>query len=159
MIAGCEERVVSSSLCNMHYRRLLRTGKLGPVERKRALVGSGLDRKGYRVLYVAGKQYKEHRLVMERVLGRPLTTNENVHHIDGDRTNNDPSNLELWAKMQPCGQRMTDKVKAALNLLREYPEFTARAGFRLVALESQEATDLFGAPDYEMTPADLPAVL
>lgn len=142
MIVGCEDRVVSNSLCNMHYRRLLRTGELGPVERKRALVGSGLDRKGYRVLRINGREYKEHRLVMERKLGRPLRDNENCHHIDGDRAHNDESNLELWVKTQPCGQRVTDRVKAAVKLLKDYPEFLSLEGFRLVALESQDATDL-----------------
>jgi hypothetical protein len=37
----------------------------------------------------------EHRLVMEKALGRLLKRREAVHHIDGDRTNNDVSNLEL----------------------------------------------------------------
>lgn len=37
----------------------------------------------------------EHRLVMAKQLGRPLEDHETVHHIDGDRTNNDPSNLQL----------------------------------------------------------------
>ncbi len=35
----------------------------------------------------------EHRLVIEGVLGRYLDKSEIVHHIDGDRRNNDPSNL------------------------------------------------------------------
>lgn len=37
----------------------------------------------------------EHRLIMARKLGRLLTKTETVHHIDGDRTNNSPENLEL----------------------------------------------------------------
>ena len=37
----------------------------------------------------------EHRLVMARKLGRPLTKDETVHHIDGDQANNDPGNLQL----------------------------------------------------------------
>lgn len=37
----------------------------------------------------------EHRLVMARSLGRPLTSDETVHHIDGDPENNDISNLQL----------------------------------------------------------------
>jgi hypothetical protein len=37
----------------------------------------------------------EHRLVMARLINRPLTPDETVHHIDGDKLNNDPSNLQL----------------------------------------------------------------
>lgn len=38
-----------------------------------------------------------HRLVMEQQLGRYLTPQEVVDHIDGDPSNNDPSNLRLFA--------------------------------------------------------------
>jgi transposase-like protein len=37
----------------------------------------------------------EHRLVMARKLDRPLTPDETVHHIDGNPSNNAPSNLQL----------------------------------------------------------------
>lgn len=37
----------------------------------------------------------EHRLVMARHLGRPLSDDETVHHIDGNHKNNDISNLQL----------------------------------------------------------------
>lgn len=37
----------------------------------------------------------EHRLVMARKLGRPLLPTETVHHIDGDKTNNELQNLQL----------------------------------------------------------------
>ena len=38
----------------------------------------------------------EHRLVMERKLGRYLTPHEVVHHIDGDSQNNSPENLIVF---------------------------------------------------------------
>ena len=37
----------------------------------------------------------EHRLVMAEFLRRPLSSSETVHHIDGDRSNNTLSNLQL----------------------------------------------------------------
>ncbi len=49
----------------------------------------------------AGRTYRkfmgqhEHRIVAERLLGRPLRDKEIVHHIDGDKRNNDPANLEV----------------------------------------------------------------
>lgn len=38
----------------------------------------------------------EHRKVMSAKIGRALTKNEVVHHIDGNPQNNDPSNLMIF---------------------------------------------------------------
>lgn len=37
----------------------------------------------------------EHRMVAARKIGRPLKKGEVVHHIDGNRRNNHPDNLEV----------------------------------------------------------------
>ena len=39
----------------------------------------------------------EHRVVAEQVLGRPLKPGEVVHHIDGNKQNNAPENLMVFA--------------------------------------------------------------
>lgn len=54
---------------------------------------------GYLLRRLAQGVYEyEHRLVAEEILGRPLASHEVVHHIDGDRANNEPSNLEVLAR-------------------------------------------------------------
>jgi hypothetical protein len=50
---------------------------------------------GYVMLRTTAGEVLEHRYVMEQLLGRSLTASEVVHHKDGNRSNNDISNLEV----------------------------------------------------------------
>lgn len=66
------------------------------------------------------KNILQHRVVMEQHLNRPLTEHETVHHLNGDRTDNRLDNLELWSKSQPYGQRVSDKIRHAKEILATY---------------------------------------
>lgn len=58
-----------------------------------------VDKRGYRWLYVTEngrrRARREHRVIVERSLGRRLDPWEIVHHKDGNPTNNDLGNLEI----------------------------------------------------------------
>lgn len=49
----------------------------------------------YRKVRDGEKVRLAHRVTKERELGRPLTSDEIVHHVDHDKSNNDPGNLKI----------------------------------------------------------------
>lgn len=55
-----------------------------------------ITEKGYVKIRIGEKYFYEHRLVMEVLIGRSLIKEENVHHINGNRADNNPSNLQLF---------------------------------------------------------------
>jgi hypothetical protein len=50
---------------------------------------------GYLRRMIDGRTKLEHTRVAERALGKPLPHGAVVHHVDGNRLNNDPENLVI----------------------------------------------------------------
>jgi len=121
-IEGCNEPFYAKSYCSMHWQRTRNNaGDPGPINSVKNSNGEGgLDANGYRVITISGERFLEHRYVMEQFLKRKLFPGENIHHINGDRSDNRIQNLELWTTNQPSGQRVEDKIKWAEDFLLQY---------------------------------------
>jgi len=109
-----------------------------PYNRNNRALGAKRIDDGYVSVNMGKGQWRaEHRIVMERYLGRALKTTEQVHHINGDKTDNRIENLfifdikghsrnhfALYRELQKVGWQLkwitqdNDKLRKQLRVLQ-----------------------------------------
>ena len=137
-VEGCDREAVRKTpypICNGHKNRLRKTGDVQadkPLQSRRKKtdpIKPTYD--GYIRFHINGRNVAEHRLIMEKILGRKLLPGENVHHVNGVRHDNRPQNLELWVSKQPSGQRIPDLLRWAREIIEQYSELDEQQQLRL----------------------------
>lgn len=116
----CDREAQVSHYCDTHYAQWKRLGFTKTIAYRTPPGQWSRNTKGYLRKKINGEEILQHRMVMEEILGRPLHPFENVHHKNGVRQDNRPSNLELWVTKQPKGQRPEDLVEWAREILELY---------------------------------------
>ena len=78
---------------------------------------------------ISGGINREHRFVLEKVTGKKISTKYDVHHIDGNKANNHPSNLEAIPYKLHRGHKDVGYGKA-------YSEhYTGPVNYRVVSVQ------------------------
>ena len=89
--------------------------------------------RGARYGSTAGGKSREHRWIMQNVLGRKLSTKWDVHHLDGVKVNNSPDNLDYLPHSEHMS--ITQKGRPAAKV-QPYPDvFTGKTDWRPISIE------------------------
>jgi hypothetical protein len=151
-VFGCHEEAVRDRLIELGLPRL--PAKARPEKNYFWQGGYAVDEDGYILEHcpdhpqaTAGGYVRQHRLVMEKVLGRYLTPEEVVDHKNRDTSDNDPGNLELY----PSNARHLEATLTGVRLPREEREHlkqeaVLRARQRVAAILAASGNDADRSP-------------
>ena len=102
-VDGCTKAVYMTGICYMHYTRKRNYGDVHYLTPEAVRRENNRNAQLKRIERVKPTTYRkllgkhEHRRVAEEMAGRVLRPDEHVHHKDGNKHNNDPTNLEIMS--------------------------------------------------------------
>lgn len=125
-IEDCDNTVQpkgAKGMCGLHYMRFKRYGDplfVTSVEdwREKCREAQIRAREGFAAPNTYRKYYGKHahRRTAEDKIGRALLPGECVHHIDGDKHNNHPDNLEVLSRADHLRVHLPDMLKRRKDL-------------------------------------------
>jgi len=97
----------------------------------------------YKAIKVSGKKIDEHRHIMQEHLGRKLSRDECVHHINGDPRDNRIENLEVVSRSDHSKSHVTSKQMKRIKRLgkRKGEQHTNSSLTRLQVIEIKQRLD------------------
>jgi len=91
-VPDCINKYYCSGYCRLHYHRLRYNGTTNAQPIRQSGTGC-ITPYGYLRRSIAGVIKFEHVRIVEKVLGKSLPSKAHVHHIDGNKLNNENRNL------------------------------------------------------------------
>lgn len=129
-VNGCNKPIHTRNVCKTCYGRIHyeehERNRRGAKKHELHPIGTvKIDKSGYARIKInegngSRDWVKHHRYVIEKKIGRKLFPFENIHHINGIKSDNRLENLEIWITKQPKGQRPNDLIKFAEWILKTY---------------------------------------
>lgn len=93
-VDGCSKQATGRMMCQMHYRRWRLYGDVGCAESTRRKFGEGCFRAdGYHIVSDNNRSTLVHRIIVEKAIGKKLPSGSVIHHVDGNPSNNENTNL------------------------------------------------------------------
>lgn len=136
--AGCDQPVRCKGLCQLHYGHLKAQRRMKPcgcgcgeltsytykhghhtrlftseeqTRRGRMNNGDSVRNPPGATWYRKVRGKHEHRIIGEQIAGRPLTSDDVVHHVNHDRRDNRPENLRVMTRAEHIEEHREDLVK------------------------------------------------
>ena len=154
-VSGCGKFPESNFMCEKHAQRVRRYGDPNYVtpesKRRDSSRASNLARhEGISAHYRKFHGRHEHRVVMEKHLRRALRRDEIVHHLDGNRRNNEISNLVVMSQSAHVMEHLPEMQEKA-NIAKRaksrrlsfrgesktFSEWSASTGFTIATIDGR----------------------